>query len=234
MSNHNLPKHVAIIMDGNRRWAKNKGLPGFTGHKKVVEETIEQIIQRAGEMGVEYLTLWAWSSENWRRPGAEVKAIMKLFRWALMHQAERMIKKGARLKVIGDIEAFDPDIQEGIRKMIEKSANNDKITVTFALNYGGRDEVVRAFKKLVDAGTESSEITKELISENLDTAGIPDPDLIIRTGGEQRLSGFMIWQAEYSEYYFTDRLMPDFTPSDFEAAISEFQRRERRFGGNGK
>lgn len=221
-------------MDGNRRWAKDKGLPGFAGHKKVVEETIEQIIQRAGEMGVEYLTLWAWSSENWRRPGAEVKAIMKLFRWALMHQAERMIKKGARLKVIGDIEAFDPDIQEGIRKMIEKSANNDKITVTFALNYGGRDEVVRAFKKLVDAGTESSEITKELISENLDTAGIPDPDLIIRTGGEQRLSGFMIWQAEYAEYYFTDRLMPDFTPTDFELAIDEFQRRERRFGGNGK
>ncbi len=214
-----LPKHVGIIMDGNRRWAKKKGLGVVAGHVRAVDEVVEKLIERAGELGIEYLTLWAFSTENWNRDAGELKGIMKLFRRALASKVEKFIKQGARLKMIGDMSRFDEDIQEGMRQAEEMSKNNTKIVVTFALNYGGRDEILRAVEK----GGEEFE-------KYLDTVGMPDPDLIIRTGGEKRLSGFLTWQSVYSELYFTDVLFPDFSPDELDRALEEYRRRQRRFG----
>lgn len=214
-----IPKHVAIIMDGNRRWAKKQGLSAVGGHNYVVDKIIEPIIERCGELGIKYLTLWAFSTENWGRDKEEVGGIMQLFKRALMEKVEGFIKKGARLKMIGDMSKFSPELQEGMRKAMRESEENTKITVTFALNYGGRDEIVRAVGK---GGVD--------FEKYLDSAGMPEPDLIIRTGGEQRMSGFMMWSAAYSEYYFTDTLMPEFTTEKFDEAIEDYQGRARRFG----
>jgi undecaprenyl diphosphate synthase len=218
-NNQMIPKHVGIIMDGNRRWAKARGLNALAGHGKAMEETVECLIEAAGEMGIEYLTLWAFSTENWGRSEDEVTGLMNLFRKALMTKVEKFISKGARLKIIGDMSKFSLDIQEGMVQAMKKSELNTKITVVFALNYGGRDEVKRAVEK---GGTE--------FEKHLDTADIPDPDLIIRTGGEQRLSGFLMWSSVYSELYFTDTLFPDFDKAKLQEAIEEFQTRQRRFG----
>lgn len=214
-----IPKHIAIIMDGNRRWAKAKGMPAIAGHAFAVDKVVENLIEAAGEMGVEYLTLWAFSTENWGREKDEVSGLMNLFRKALMTKVDKFIQKGARLKMIGDITKFSPDIQEGMKQAMKKSEGNTKITVTFALNYGGRDEITRAVEK---GGVE--------FEKYLDTAGMPDPDLIIRTGGDKRLSGFLMWQAAYSELYFTDTLFPDFDKTKLEEAVEEYQGRQRRFG----
>lgn len=224
-----IPKHVAIIMDGNRRWAKKQGLAAIAGHAYAVENTVEKLIERAGEMGIKYLTLWAFSTENWRRDSEEVSGLMNLFRKALLTKVEKFIQKGARLKMIGDISRFAPDIQEGMKKAMEESEKNDKITVTFALNYGGRDEIVRAINHLTIKPLDHLIMEKDL-EKYLDTAGMPDPDLIIRTGGEQRMSGFMMWSGAYSELYFTDKLFPEFSPEEFDKAIEEYQTRQRRFG----
>jgi len=215
----NIPHHVAIMMDGNRRWAKGKGLSIIAGHAYAVDKIVEQLIERAGELGVEYLTLWAFSTENWGRAEEEVVGLMNLFRKALMTKVVRFIAKGAKLKMIGDMSRFAPDIQAGMKEAMRKSERNDKITVTFALNYGGRDEIKRAVER---GGVE--------FEKYLDTAGMPDPDLIIRTGGEMRLSGFLMWSAAYSELYFTEKLFPEFTPNELEKAIEEYQTRQRRFG----
>lgn len=223
-----IPKHVAIIMDGNRRWAKKQGMNILKGHEYAVNEVVENLIESAGEMGVEYLTMWAFSTENWGRAEDEVTGLMNLFRKALMTKVDKFIAKGARLKMIGDMSKFSPDIQEGMMRAMEKSAGNTKITVTFALNYGGRDEIVRVIKKLTNEQT--NKLTQESFSEYLDTAGMPDPDLIIRTGGEQRLSGFLMWQSAYSELYFTDTLFPDFDKAKLEEAVEEYQSRQRRYG----
>lgn len=214
-----IPKHVAIIMDGNRRWAKAKGLGAVAGHAFAVDSVVEQLVERSGELGITHLTLWAFSTENWGREAEEVKGIMNLFRKALMTKVKTLIQKGARLKMIGDISKFAPDIQEGMKAAMQASEKNDKITVTFALNYGGRDEIVRAVKK---GGVD--------FEKYLDTVGTPDPDLIIRTGGEQRMSGFMMWQSAYSEFYFTETLFPEFGPEQLDIAIEEYQSRQRRFG----
>lgn len=214
-----IPKHVAIIMDGNRRWAKNKGLSAVGGHNYVVDNVIEPIIGHCGDLGIEYLTLWAFSTENWKRDPVELSGIMALFKRGIMEKLGGLIKNGARLRMIGDLSKFSPDLQEGMKRAIENSKTNTKINVTFALNYGGRDEIVRAVKM---GGVE--------FEKYLDTVGMPDPDLIIRTGGEQRMSGFMMWQSAYSEFYFTDTLMPDLTSDKFDEAIEEFQNRQRRFG----
>lgn len=245
------PKHVAIIMDGNRRWAKKRGLAAVAGHAFATDSVVEKIIERAGELGISYLTLWAFSTENWERDADEVSAVMNIFRKALATKVEKFIQKGARLQLIGDTSRFAPDIQKGMEQAIEKSKNNTKITVTFALNYGGRDEILRAVNRLISesanqhilrqaqdlvgdsvesAISDGQKTTEERISAYLDTAGMPDPDLVIRTGGEQRLSGFLMWQAAYSELYFTDVLFPDFTPSEFDRALEEYQNRQRRFG----
>ena len=214
-----IPKHVAIIMDGNRRWAKKQGLSAIAGHNYVVDQVIEPIIERCGDLGIEYLTLWAFSTENWGRDPIELSGLMALFKRGIMEKLGGLIKKGARLRMIGDLSKFSPDLQDGMRKAIKESEGNTKINVTFALNYGGRDEIVRAVGK---GGVE--------FEKYLDTVGMSDPDLIIRTGGEQRLSGFMMWQSAYSELYFTKTLMPDLTIEKFDLAIEEYQNRQRRFG----
>ncbi len=219
MKQNNIPKHVAIIMDGNRRWAKKRGLASIAGHARASDKTVEDLIEYAGEIGVEYLTLWAFSTENWERAKDEVEGVMNLFRKALMTKVEKFIAKGARLKTIGDLSKFDPDIREGMEKAIKESEKNTKITVVFALNYGGRDEIRRAVKR-----------GREEFEKYLDTAGMPDPDLVIRTGGEQRLSGFLLWQAAYSELYFCETLFPDFGKDEFKVAIEEYRGRQRRFG----
>jgi len=203
------------------------------GHKKVVEERVEELIDHAGHLGISYITFWAFSTENWARPAGEVKTIMQLFRWAFANKAMKMVGKGAKLRVIGDMSKFDKDIREGIAKFEKASKKNTKITVTFALNYGGRDEILRAVNKAVQAVRREQavrEVRAEDIEACLDTAGMPDPDLIIRTSGEQRLSGFMPWQSVYSEFYFTKTLMPDFDSKEFDLAMEDFQQRQRRMG----
>jgi len=228
-----IPKHVAIIMDGNRRWAKKQGLTAVAGHNYVVDQVIEPLIERCGELGIEYLTLWAFSTENWKRDPVELSGIMALFKRGIMEKIGGLIGKGARLRFIGDLSKFSPDLQKGMEEARDKSRQNTKINVTFALNYGGRDEIVRAIKRLIvseKSNVENGKWGGDLIENYLDSAGMPDPDLIIRTGGEQRLSGFMMWQSEYSEFYFTDTLMPDLSIEKFDLAIEDYQVRQRRFG----
>lgn len=225
----NIPQHVAIIMDGNRRWAKKRGLAAVAGHAFAVDNVIEKLIERAGEIGIKYLTLWAFSTENWGREKDEVEGVMNLFRKALMTKVQKFTERGARLQMIGDITRFAPDIQEGMKKAMKESEKNKKITVTFALNYGGRDEIIRALNHWNIKPLDHL-VTEEKFEKHLDTVGMPDPDLIIRTGGDQRLSGFLMWQAAYSELYFTDALFPDFGPEQLDEAIEEYQMRQRRFG----
>jgi undecaprenyl diphosphate synthase len=246
--NNTIPTHIAIIMDGNRRWAKEHGLPVFAGHQKVTDDILEPLIEYASDIGVRYLTFWAWSTENWNRTPKEVAGIMRLFRKVINDTWDRLHKKGVKILVIGDISKFEPDIQQSLKAVIKKTQNNSKITAVFALNYGGRDEIIRAVNKyvyssreLLSANREGSkdssrlrssniEITAESFSTYLDTAGIPDPELVIRTGGEQRLSGFLLWQSQYSEFYFPTWYMPDFTPEKLDEAIKEYSSRQRRFG----
>ena len=225
ISKMTLPTHVGIIMDGNRRWAKEQGLALLKGHEYVVDRVVENLIERCGELGIKHLTLWVFSTDNWQRDVSEVNGLMQLFRTALKTKVARFIAKGAKLRMIGDIQKFAPDIREGMEQAMKASEKNDKITVTFALNYGGRDEILRAVAKM--QGTEVSEAE---LARHLDTAGMPDPDLIIRTGGDQRLSGFMAWQAVYSELYFTNTLMPDFGVAQLDEALEEFGQRQRRYG----
>lgn len=218
-----LPKHVAIIMDGNRRWAKQRGLTTLHGHEYVANTVIKILVQKCIDLGIPYLTLWAFSTENWNRDEREVNGILKLFRQGFTKSSAELHKMGVRLNTIGDLQRFPTDIRDSVTEWLEKSANNTNITVTFALNYGGRDEISRAVQKFMTQPTES-------IESYLDTAGMPDPDLIIRPGGEKRLSGFLPWQSVYSELYFTDTLMPDFQAEQLELALLDFQHRQRRFG----
>jgi len=226
-----IPKHVAIIMDGNRRWAASRGLPALAGHRHVVEKVLKPLVRRAKESGIKYLTLWAFSTENWRRDRKEVSGLLSIFRDTLKNRVEEANKEGIRLNVIGDVSKFPLDIREGIEKGIKATSENKAMTVNFGLNYGGRDEIVRAINKWQAKGKKKGEkITEVEFAKHLDTAGQPDPSLIIRTGAVMRLSGFLPWQAIYAELYFTKTLMPDFTPSEFNKAIAEFQKRKRRFG----
>ncbi len=217
-----VPAHVAIIMDGNRRWARKNGLAIIRGHRKVAEEMIERLADFAIAKNIKYLTLWAFSTENWQRPPEEISGIMDLFRETFQTSAKRLHEKQVRVAVIGDMSRFPKDIQDGVDFWIKETVNNQKLTVTFALNYGGRDEIRRA----VQQGEENFEQfmdTKQKID-------LPDPDLLIRPGGEQRLSGFLTWQTVYTELYFTDVLMPDFDEAEFEKALAEYVLRQRRFG----
>ena len=225
-------QHVAIIMDGNRRWAKARGLESVKGHEYAAKNAIEPLIEKCAEMGIPYVTFWAFSTENWKRDESELKGLFDIFRFALGSLALRFIQKGARLRILGDLNRFPKDIAQKSFEMISQSSKNNKITVTFALNYGGRDEILRAVKKIISAKIPTDQIDENLFSSYLDTAGIPDPDLVIRTGGEQRLSGYLPWQSVYSELYFTPTLFPDFTTDQFALAIDEFLKRDRRFGGN--
>lgn len=228
-----IPAHIAIILDGNGRWAKKRGLPRNMGHRQGAK-ALEPIIHRCKELGVKYLTLYVFSTENWSRPADEVTGIMDLLRRHLKN-AEKYTAENIRLKVLGDIDRLDEDIQKQIADIEKISENNDAITVSFALNYGGRQEILHAARLAAEnaakEGREPCSITENDIESCLYTAGFPDPDIIIRPSGEKRLSNFLLWQCAYSEFIFMDILWPDFTPDDLDNAIAEFARRSRRFGG---
>ena len=220
------PQHIAIIMDGNRRWAKEHGLPELTGHQKVADDVLEPLVEHAALRGIKYITFWAFSTENWKRNALEVEGILQIFRHVIQKRWARLHEKGVRVQVIGDVSKFPKDIQTSLASVIDQTRENTKITAVFALNYGGRNEILRAIQKVVDP----TGITEEVFSALLDTKGIPDPDLVIRTSGEQRLSGFLPWQGVYSELYFPAFHMPDFTVERLDEAIEEYASRQRRFG----
>ncbi len=230
------PQHVAIICDGNRRWARGKGLPVFKGHEFAVKNTMEELIDAASEIGIDYLTFWIFSTENWNRDKKEVEGLMNLFRYMFDKQLERLHKKNYKVKLIGNRAGLADDIQSRIEKGEELTKNNTGMTVIFAMNYGGHDELVRAVKKItekVQSGKlTTDQITEQLVEAHLDTNGTPSPDMIIRPGGEQRMSGFMSWQNAYSEYFFTTFAFPEFTRDKLVGLVDEFKQRNRRFGGN--
>lgn len=226
-----VPTHIAIIMDGNRRWAVKHNLGPVDGHKQAVDFAIEPLIKEAIKLKVKYLTFWAWSTENWQRDKKEVLGVMKLFKNSLYKNCQKFLKMGIQLRCLGDISRFSRIIRDRLLYFINLSRKNKKIIVTFALNYGGRDEIIRAVKKIIQSGKKADQINESVFSQSLDSADIPDPDLIIRTGGAQRMSGFLPWQSVYSEFYFTPILMPEFSPQELRKAIADFQSRDRRFGG---
>lgn len=228
-----IPRHVAVIMDGNGRWAKNRGQSRIMGHRKGAE-AVRRIIRQCGDKGVEYLTLFAFSSENWQRPPREVKLLMELFISVLEKDIDALVENGVRLRIIGDLERFGKRIGKLIKKAEMRTAGNDCMQLTIAANYGGRWDIAQACRQMAEK-TRANEINpddidEELLSQHLATDGIPDPDLFIRTGGEKRISNFLIWQLAYSELYFTDVLWPDFSKENFAEALLWFASRERRFG----
>lgn len=232
--NRGIPRHVAIILDGNGRWAKKRFLPRNAGHA-AGSKNVEKICKAAWEMGIEYVTMYAFSTENWSRPKAEVDALMKLLHQYLSDCLKTSRKNNMQVKVIGDISRLEPDLQERIRELEDFSSQNTGLHFQVALNYGSRDEMCRGIKRLAEDVKKGSlypeEITEDVISGYLDTRGIPDPDLMIRTSGEQRLSNYLLWQMAYTEFYFTDVLWPDFDARELERAVAFYQGRDRRYGG---
>jgi undecaprenyl diphosphate synthase len=224
-----VPRHVAIIMDGNGRWAKRRHLPRIAGHKRGVE-AVRATVAACAERGVEYLTLFAFSSENWRRPAEEVALLMQLFQMALGNEVERLHRNGVRLKVVGDTARFDPKIRQLIEQGERLTAANTGLTLTIAANYGGRWDILQAFERLLKSAPFRIEAGEEQLAPYLAMSYAPEPDLFIRTGGEQRVSNFLLWQLAYSELYFTDTLWPDFDAAALDQAIDSFRSRERRFG----
>ncbi len=232
--NLNVPNHIAIILDGNGRWAKKRLLPRNAGHIQG-SKTVEKICSAAWDMGVKYLTVYAFSTENWKRPQSEVDALMKLLHSYLKDCIKTSTKNNMKVRVIGDVTRLTPDLQEKIKEVVEVSSKNTGLNFTVALNYGGRDEMIRAMKKLAmdvkDNKLQPEDIDEACFEGYLDTKDIPDPDLMIRTSGEQRLSNYLLWQLAYSEFYFTDVLWPDFDKKDLADAIEWYNNKERRFGG---
>ena len=220
-------RHIAFIMDGNGRWAKKRGLPREYGHKQGAQK-FKEIVKYCGDIGIENVTVYAFSTENWKRPESEVNAIMKLFESYIEEFANEMMHHNIRIKIIGDMNRFDERFRARIAE-IEECTQNMRFGLNIAINYGGRHEIVQAFNKLVSEGRTS--ITEEDISNSVYTKDCPDPDIIVRTGGDIRISNFLLWQSAYSELYFTDTLWPDMTPDDVNAAVAEFYSRKRRFGG---
>lgn len=229
-----VPAHVAIILDGNGRWAKKRFLPRNAGHMQG-SKTVEQICEDAHNLGIKYLTVYAFSTENWKRPKDEVDALMKLLDRYLKNCIERSSKNNMRVRVLGDISALSQKLQDKIIELEEKSKNNTGLNFQVALNYGGRDEMLRAVKKCAaecaDGRIKPEDIDEAYFNGKLDTADIPDPDLLIRTSGEQRISNFLLWQLAYTEFYFTDVLWPDFNKKELKKAIEYYENRDRRFGG---
>ena len=229
-----IPQHVAIILDGNGRWAKSKGMPRNYGHT-MGAKNVEVICKAAHDLGISYLTMYAFSTENWNRPENEVSALMKLLNSYLKNCIKTADKNNMRVRVLGDITRLDASMQKQIRDLEEASRYNDGLNFQIALNYGSRDEMIRAMKKLIadhDAGKiEISDISEEIFEYYLDTKGIPDPDLLIRTSGEQRLSNYLLWQLAYSEFYFTEVPWPDFSPEELKKAVESYSNRDRRYGG---
>lgn len=228
-----LPRHIAIIMDGNGRWAEKHSLGRIAGHKRGAQ-SVKIAIKTCREMGIKYLTLYAFSAENWNRPREEVSALMGLLERYLRSESREMMKNNIRLTAIGNIESLPASVRKLLYETMEKTANNDGMILNLALSYGGRDEIVDAVRRLLkdreNGKIHPQEVTKELFANYLHTANMPDPDLLIRTSGEYRLSNFLLWQTAYTEFYFTDVLWPDFRRKHLMAAIEDYQRRERRFG----
>lgn len=225
-----VPAHVAIIMDGNGRWARARDLPRIAGHEAGTEN-IRRITTCAAELGIQYLTLWAFSTENWNRPADEVEGILRILGEALVVETEELHAKGARLQHIGKLDGLSESLVQGIHDAIELTKHNTAITLTLAFNYGGRDEIVRAIRRIIADGLSPDDVTEKSFGEYLYTASMPDPDLIIRTSGEMRFSNFLLWQSAFSEYYFCPKFWPDFDDVDLSTAVAEYQTRERRFGG---
>ncbi|MCI8276250.1 MAG: isoprenyl transferase [Lachnospiraceae bacterium] len=230
----NIPGHVAIILDGNGRWAKKRGLPRNMGHVegcKVVERTVED----AARLGIKYLTVYGFSTENWKRSAEEVGALMQLFRYYMKRLLKVAKKNNVRVIMIGERSRFDEDIIEGLKRLENETKDNTRMTFTIAVNYGSRDEITRAVRRMMEdcaAGKLSpQDVSEEMIGEYLDTRELPDPDLLIRTSGEERLSNYLLWQLAYTEFYFTDVLWPDFNKEELVKAIEKYNGRERRFGG---
>lgn len=224
-----IPRHIAIIMDGNGRWATKRFMPRVAGHGKGVE-AVRNIVEACVERGVEYLTLFAFSSENWRRPADEVSLLMRLFVTALEREVAKMHANDIRLKVVGDLSRFDINLQELIANAERKTANNRRLTVTVCANYGGRWDIMQAVGKMVASNPGLTDFTEDQLAPYLAMAYAPEPDLFIRTGGEERISNFLLWQLAYSELYFTDTFWPDFDAAALDVAIESYRQRERRFG----
>jgi undecaprenyl diphosphate synthase len=228
-------RHVAIIMDGNRRWADKRGLPRLLGHKEGVK-ALKRLVKHVSAKKLDYMTVYAFSSENWQRGREEVDYLMQLFNEVLRHELDELAKAGARLQFIGDLEGMPADLQAGLNRAMEKTADNPGLRLQVALNYGSRLEITRAVQRIAqsvkEGKLETAEITAETINAHLYTQGMPDPDLIIRTGGEMRLSNYLLWQAAYTELFITDKLWPEFTPAHFDEAIEEYSNRQRRYGGD--
>jgi undecaprenyl diphosphate synthase len=228
-----LPQHVAIIMDGNGRWAKRRGLPRSSGHRAGAD-VAQAITKACGEKGIAVLTLFAFGSENWRRPAEEVNFLLDLFTRALKRDSKTLHKNNVQLRIVGDTSAFDANLQKSILDAQQLTANNTGLKLVIAVNYSGRWDIVQATKKIVsevaDKQLTSEQITAELIRQKLCLADLPEPDLFIRTSGEKRISNFMLWQFAYTELFFTDTLWPDFTVAEFEQTLNDFANRERRFG----
>jgi undecaprenyl diphosphate synthase len=224
-----IPTHIGIIMDGNGRWAAQQNLPRLEGHRRGAERA-KEIAEIAIEYGIEHLTLYAFSNENWKRPQVEIDTLMKILEYYLKNEIESLLEKGIRFKAMGDLSRLPESIQSLIRDTEKQTESNKGMTLIAALSYSGSDEIIRAVRKVIDDKIKADDLTEGLFRSYLDTAGIPSPDLIIRTSGEQRLSNFLLWQCAYSELYFTETLWPDFDRNEFEKALQDFQGRERRFG----
>ena len=229
----NIPRHVAIILDGNGRWAEERGQGRVYGHINGVE-SMRKAIRAAVRRGVKFLTVYAFSTENWGRPKEEVQALMELLCTSLSNETAELKSQGVRMRFIGDVEALAEDVRAAIARSEKETHRNEKLTLVVAVNYSSRWEITRMAQKIAvqvrDEGLQIHEITDRTVADNLVTAGIPDPDLLIRTSGEQRLSNFLLWQLSYSELYFTETYWPDFDESEFDKAIAEYQKRERRYG----
>jgi undecaprenyl diphosphate synthase len=224
-----LPAHVAIIMDGNGRWALKRGLPRLAGHKAGTEN-LRRIIRACVEFGVKYLTIYAFSTENWGRPREEVDGLMRILEDVINNELKELNDQGVRIRHMGRLDQLSPRLQEMVIDAVKTTAHNDRLVLNVAFNYGGRDEIIRAIQQMIAAGVKPEEVTPELVGQYLYTAGVPDPDLIIRTSGELRISNFLIWQAAYSEWYVTPTYWPDFDKTEFRKALEAYVSRDRRFG----
>ena len=224
-----VPRHIAVIMDGNGRWAKKRGLPRLLGHRQGTEN-LRRIIKACVRAGVRYLTIYAFSTENWGRPQDELKGLMQIFNDAFVNEISELVREGVRILHIGQREGIPADLLNKIDQAVERSEDNRRLILSVGLNYGGRNEIMHAVRKIVASGVAPEEVTEALISENLFTAGTPDPDLVIRTSGEYRISNFLLWQSAYAEWDFPETLWPDFGVEELYASIEQYAKRDRRFG----
>lgn len=224
-----VPRHIAMIMDGNGRWALARGLPRLAGHRAGTEN-LRQIIETCGEFGIEYLTIYAFSTENWGRPIEEVQGLMRILEDVIDRELPELHKQGVQLRHIGQLDRLKPELRQKVLDAIEMTKDNDRLVLNVAFNYGGRDEIICAIQQIIEKGVRPEEVTEDLVSKYLYTAGVPDPDLIIRTSGELRGSNFLIWQGAYAEWYFTPTFWPNFDRDELQKALDEYGQRERRFG----